>query len=157
ALLGWQQRRDEVSQMVELWSSSLASLWPASLMNRSRVSIVETQTTSAPQAEAPSAAGSESGVARTAQPNRPTSTASDLRQQLQSITHDLSILRQNLEQLAAKQAQWAAKQEQLAQDIASLRVVKSDDKLTTSSTAPPRHGTLAPRNKPSLLPPPPAD
>jgi hypothetical protein len=157
ALLGWQHRRDEVNQMVGLWSSSLVSLWPASLMNPSRVPIVETQTISAPQADAPSADGSEQGAARTAGADRAARTAGDLQQQLQSIAHDLSVMKQNLELLAAKQAQLTAKQEQMAQDIASFAAVKSNDTLTTASTPPPRSVTVSPRKKPQLLPPPPPD
>jgi len=157
AFLGWQQRRDEVSQMAGLWWSSLASLWPASLTNPPRGSIIETQIVAAPQADTLSVQGTEKGAAQTARPDRAASAAGDPQLQLQSIARDLIVLRQNLEQLAAKQAQLTAKQEQMAQDIASLRAVKSDDKLTTSSTSAPHSAPVLPRKKPALLPPPPDD
>jgi hypothetical protein len=157
ALLGWQQHRDEVSQVAGLWWSSLASLWPASLMNPSRGSIIETQIIAAPQADTASAQGTEKGAAQTARPDLAAGAPGDLQQQLQSIARDLTALRQNLEQLAAKQAQLTAKQEQMAQDIASLRAVKSDDTLTTSSTSAPHSAPVLPRKKPALLPPPPDD
>lgn len=154
ALLGWQHRRDEVNQLVGLWTSSLASLWPASLTNRPRLSVVEIPGIAAPQA---GAEGAEKGTEQTARPERVASAPGDLQQQLQSIAHDLIVLRQNLEQLAAKQAQLTAKQDQIARDVVSLGVVKSDDKLTTASTPPMRSVTVLPRKKPLLLPPPPSD
>lgn len=157
ALLGWQHRRDEVTELVGVWTSSLASLWPASLTNRPRLSVVEIPAIAAPQADTPSAEGAEKGAAQTAPPDRAASAGGDLQQQLQSIARELSVLRQNLEQLAAKQAQLAAKQEQMTQDIASFRTVKSDDKLTTASTPPSSGVPVPPRKKPVLLPPPPLD
>jgi len=155
ALLGWQHRRDEVNQLVGGWTSSLVSLWPASLTNRPRLSLVEIPPIAAPQADTPSAESVEKGAAQTARPER--AASGDLQQQLQSIAHDLIVLRQNLEQLAAKQAQLAAKQEQITQDITSFRTVKSDDKLTTASTPLPSGVPVPPRKKPVLLPPPPLD
>src|SRR5262245_37390058 len=108
ALLGWHHRRDDVKQMVGLWSFSWASLWPASNMSPSRVSIVETKAISAPRADAPSADApsadapsadvSEERAAQTAQADRAAGAAGDLQQQLQSIAHDLSVMQQRLEQ-----------------------------------------------------------
>ena len=149
ALLGWQHRGDEVKQMA---SSSFASLWPASLVNPSRVAIAESQAISASRLDTASAGVAERAPAS---PDRPAGTAGELQQQLQSIAHELGVMKQNLEQLAAKQEQLAAKQEQMARDIAALGAAKQDDKLNAASARPQRSVTLPPRKKPSDLPPPP--
>jgi hypothetical protein len=151
ALLGWQHRGDEVKQMA---SSSMASLWPASPIDSSRVAIVEGEATSASPVDAAKAVASEQAPAPTAPPDRATGPAGELQQQMQSIARELGIMKQNLEQLAAKQEQLAAKQEQMARDIAALRTVKQDDKLTTASGHPQRSVALPPRKKPLDLPPP---
>ena len=151
ALLGWQHRGDEVKQMA---SSSLATLWPASLVNPSRVAIAESKAVAASQGDAASTGVAERAPAQAAPLDR-TAAAGELQQQLQSIAHELSVMKQNLEQLAAKQEQLAAKQEQMARDIAALGAAKQDDKLNTASTRPQRSVTLPPRKKPPELPPPP--
>jgi hypothetical protein len=148
ALLGWQRRGDEVKQMA---SSSLASLWPAALVNPSRVAPDGSQAIVPSQVNA--AGASEQALAQAA----PAESAGELQQQLQSITHELAAMKQNLEQLAAQQTQLAAKQEQMARDIAALGAAKQDDKPNTTSARPQRSATLPPpprKKPPALLPPP---
>jgi len=151
ALLGWQHRGDEVKQMA---SSSMASLWPASLVSSSGVAAANGEAASAPAAVATDANASAPAPAPTAAPDRAPEVAAELQQKLQSIAHDLSVMKENFEQLAAKNEQLVAKQDQMARDIASLRAVKADNK-TTAALARPRGVDTAPRAKPPSLPPPP--
>jgi hypothetical protein len=153
ALLGWQHRGDEVKQMA---SSSMASLWPASLVSSSGVAAANGEAASASAAVATDANASAPAPALTptAAPDRAPEVAAELQQKLQSIAHDLGVLKENLDQLAAKNEQLVAKQDQMARDIASLRAVKADNK-TNAALARPRNVDPAPRAKPpGQLPPP---
>jgi len=150
ALLGWQHRGDEVKQIA---SSSMASVWPASLVSLSGVAIAESETVSASRAGAATADASEPVPGQTASPDRAAGVTVELQQQMQSIAHDLDVMKQSLEQLAAKNEQLASKQEQMAREIASVRAVKPDNK-TNAGLARPRSVESAPRTKPAGLPPP---
>jgi len=150
ALLGWQHRGDEVKEVA---SSSMASIWPAAPKSPSRVATAESETVSASRAEAASAGASEPAPAQTTPPDQVAGVAVELQQQIQSIAYDLSVMKQNLEQLATKSEQLASKQEQTAREIASLRAVKPDNKATAGVVRP-RSVESAPRTKPPGLPSP---
>ena len=60
-------------------------------------------------------------------------TLSDLAQQLKPMSLDIAIVRRGLEQLAANQYQLAAKQELMAQNVATLQVAKQDISQEISS------------------------
>ena len=53
-------------------------------------------------------------------------TLPELVEQLKPMSLDLVIVRRSLEQLAANQSQFAAKQEQIAQNIATLQEVEQE-------------------------------
>jgi hypothetical protein len=55
-----------------------------------------------------------------------TTVASEVAQQVKMITIDLAIVRRNVGQLAANQDQFAAKQEQMNQNLATLQQVEQD-------------------------------
>ena len=80
-------------------------------------------------------------------------TSSNLGEQLKPIAVDLALVRRNGEQLALDQKQLAAKQENIAQDLATLQAVERDLRENISSVPPPAAVPL-PRRKPAQAPAP---
>jgi hypothetical protein len=78
-------------------------------------------------------------------------TSSNLGEQLKPIAVDLALVRRNIEQLALDQRQLAAKQENIAQDLATLQAVERDLRENISSVPPPAAVPL-PRRKPAQAP-----
>jgi hypothetical protein len=66
----------------------------------------------------------------------PATTLSELVEQLKPMSLDLAIVRRSLEQLAANQNQFAAKQEEIARNVAMLQEVEQEIKQAVY--APPR-------------------
>ena len=152
--LGWQQRGDELKQMVRLWTPLLASPLFASSGTLSPVSIVEKDDVSASRVVARSADASGQVPVQMTASDRTAGKADELQQQLQSIAHNLSLMKQNLEQLATNQEQLAARQDQVSRAIASLKPTKQEDKPSTARAS--RSVAQAPqKNKQDLPPPPP--
>lgn len=118
ATLAWQSYGDEAKEMVGVWVPSLAWLLPAS-------------TTSSVDGQASAAAGI---------------TSAELVQQLKPVTLDLAIVRHGVDQLATTIKQLAAKQEEMAQEIATLKATEQDIREKISSPSQPR--TVAPRRTP---------
>jgi TolA-binding protein len=105
ATLAWRSYGDEAREMVRTWTPSLAWLLPVSA-------------TKSPSDDQGSAAA----------------TSAELVQQLKPLTLDLAIVRQSLEQLAAKIEQLGLRQEQIVQDIATLQAVEQDIAQKASSS-----------------------
>jgi TolA-binding protein len=116
--LAWQSHGEEAKEMVRTWAPSLAWLLPAS-------------TTSSVDGQASAAAGI---------------TSAELVQQLKPVTLDLAIVRHGVDQLATTIKQLAAKQEEMAQEIATLQATEQDIREKISS--PPQPRTVAPRRTP---------
>jgi hypothetical protein len=80
-----------------------------------------------------------------------TETAFNLGDQLKPMAVDLALVRRGVEQLALDQRQLAAKQENIAQDIASLQAFERDLRQNISSVPPP--GAIPiPRRRPAQPP-----
>jgi hypothetical protein len=73
--------------------------------------------------------------AETAKTAPEVTTSSNLMQQMKLIAVDVAIMRRNLELLAASQEQFAAKQDQMSRNIASLQEVEQETKA--QAVAPP--------------------
>jgi hypothetical protein len=134
--LAWQSH--DATQLVRTWAPSLGWLLPVSTTRSPPDVPVSAQDATLPQT-APVTQGPAPASAV---------TSGELLQQLEPITHDLAVVRRSLEQLAAKQ-------EQMAQNIATLQAAEQDIRQKMSSTPPPRP---APPRKPpaqSSVPPPP--
>jgi len=128
ATLAWQSHGDEAKQIVRTWAPSLAWLLPASATTSPPDGPVSAQNAALPQsAPATQSTTPASGI-----------TAGELVQQLEPITRDLAVVRRSLEQLAAKQ-------EQMAQNIATLQAAEQDIRQKMSSPPPSRP---APPRKP---------
>ena len=90
-------------------------------------------------------------------------TSAELVQQIKPLTVDLAIVRHSLEQLATKIEQLGIKQEQMAQNIATLRANFLFDRLLSSRAVAPRKPpqpaaqSLATQSLPVPLAPPPTD
>ena len=70
---------------------------------------------------------------------------------LKPLAVDLALVRRSVEQLALDQRQLAVKQDNIAQDIATLQAVERDLRQNISSVPPP--GTVQiPRHKPAQTP-----
>jgi hypothetical protein len=146
ATLAWQSHGDDAKQIVRTWAPSLAWLLPVS-------------TTTSP-ADGPASARNAAlpQSAPLTQSAAPASAAvGELAQQIEPITHALTIVRRSLEQIAAKQ-------EQMAQNIATLQAAEQDIRQKMSSPPPSR--PVSPRKPPeaatqssavqsSSVPPPP--
>ena len=65
-------------------------------------------------------------------------TSADLAQQIKPVAFDLAIVRHGVDQLAATIKQLAAKQEDMAQEIATLQATEQDLKEKMSAAAQPR-------------------
>ena len=63
---------------------------------------------------------------------------SELMQQMKLIAVDVAIVRRNLGQLAASQEQFAAKQDQISRDIASLQEVEQETRAQALTPPAPR-------------------
>jgi hypothetical protein len=118
ATLAWQSHGDDAKQIVRTWAPSLAWLLPVS-------------TTTSP-ADGPASARNAAlpQSAPLTQSAAPASAAvGELAQQIEPITHALTIVRRSLEQIAAKQ-------EQMAQNIATLQAAEQDIKQSILALAP---------------------
>jgi hypothetical protein len=128
ATLAWQSHGDDAKQIVRTWAPSLAWLLPVSSTTSPSDGPVSAQNAallqSAPVTQRPAPAS--------------TVTAGELGQQLEPITRDLTVVRRSLEQIAAKQ-------EQMAQNIATLQAAEQDIRQKMSSLPPSRP---APPRKP---------
>jgi hypothetical protein len=132
ATLAWQSHGDDAKQIVRTWAPSLGWLLPVSTTTSPSDGPVSAQDAALPQS------------APVTQRPAPAS-AVELVQQLEPITRDLTVVRRSLEQLAAKQ-------EQMAQNIATLQAVEQDTRQKMSS--PPQSGAVPPhKNAPMLAPP----
>src|SRR5262249_25140342 len=80
-----------------------------------------------------------------------TETPSNLGEQLKPIAVDLALVRRSVEQLALDQRQLAAKQENIAQDIATLHATERDLRQNISSVPPPGAIQIS-RHKPAQPP-----
>ena len=74
-------------------------------------------------------------------------TSPELGQQLKPIAFDLALIRRSVEQLAANLKEFAAKQEEIAHDAATLQAVERDLRQNISSVPPPG-AVQIPRPKP---------
>jgi hypothetical protein len=150
ATLAWQSHGDDAKQIVRTWAPSLGWLLPVSTTTSPSDGPVSAQNAALPQsAPVTQSAAPASGI-----------TAGELVQQLEPITHELTVARRSLEQLAAKQ-------EQMAQNIATLQAAEQDIRQKMSSPppsrpAPPRKPPEAAAQSPAVQsssvpsPPPPA-
>jgi hypothetical protein len=127
AALAWQSYGDEARKLARTWDPSLAWLLPVSTLESPPDGQVSAQGAALPQS------------APVTQKPAPAVTSSELVQQLEPITRDLAAVRSSLEQLAVKQ-------EQMAQNIATLQaVVEQDIKQRMSSPLPSQAVPLPPR------------
>jgi hypothetical protein len=147
ATLAWQSHGDDAKQIVRTWAPSLGGLLPVSTTTSPPDGPVSAQDAARPQS-APVTQGPAPASAV---------TSGELVQQLEPVTRDLTIVRRSLEQLAAKQ-------EQMAQNIATLQAAEQDIRKKMSSPPPSR--PVPPRKPPeaaaqssavqsSSVPPPP--
>jgi hypothetical protein len=140
ATLAWQSHGDDAKQIVRTWAPSLGWLFPPD-------GPVSAQNAALPQsAPLTQSAAPASAVA-----------VGELVQQIEPITRDLTIVRRSLEQIAAKQ-------EQMAQNIATLQAAEQD--IRQKMASPPPSRPASPRKPPeaatqpsavqsSSVPPPP--
>jgi hypothetical protein len=126
ATLAWQSHGDDAKQIVRTWAPSLGWLLPVSTTTSPPDGPVSAQDAALPQS------------APVTQRPAPAS-AVELVQQLEPITRDLTVVRRSLEQLAAKQ-------EQMAQNIATLQAAEQDIRQKMSSPPPSR--PVPPRKPP---------
>ncbi|MGB8578958.1 MAG: hypothetical protein WCD56_20715, partial [Pseudolabrys sp.] len=129
----WQSRSDEAKRMIKTWALSLDWLMKKSPPD---VDIAAKQ-----KGSSPAAAITQKPV--------PAAVAVPFEsaQQLKTMAHDLTVMRQRVEQLAVKQ-------EQMAHNIASLQAVGQDIKQKMPSPPLPPAASLPPRkNAPRVAPP----
>ena len=127
ATLAWQSHGEEAKDMVRAWAPSLGWMLPVATKTSSD-SMLSSQNAVLPQ----SAPVTQTGEAAAAVASH------DLVQQLEPVVRDLAVVRHSLEQLAAKQ-------EQMAQNIAALQATEQDIRQKMSSPPAPR---AAPPRKP---------
>ncbi len=128
ATLAWQSHANEAKEMLRAWAPSLGWLLPVATKPPSET-MVSGQNAVLP----PSAPVTQTGEATAA------ATSQELAQQLEPVVRDLAVVRHSLEQLAAKQ-------DQMAQNIATLQAAEQDIRQKMSSRPPPRATT--PRKPP---------
>jgi hypothetical protein len=128
ATLAWQSYGNGAKEMLRGWAPSLGWLLPVSTKSPPD-SMVSGQNAVLPQ----SAPVAQTGEATAAL------TSHELAQQLEPVVRDLAVVRQSLEQLAAKQ-------DQMVQNIATLQAAEQDIRQKMSSLPTPRATT--PRKPP---------
>jgi len=79
-------------------------------------------------------------------------SAADLAQQLKPITLEIAAIRQNVEQLAAKQEQFATDEGRMAQGLAVIHALEQDIGLKVSSLAQPKPVHPQPRQPAQVQP-----
>lgn len=104
--LAWQSHGEDAKALVTTWAPSLAWLLPTAT-----TSPVDSQV-SAP----------------------PVVTSTDLAQQLKPVALDLAIVRHGVDQLATTIKQLAAKQDEMAQEIATLQAIEQEIREKASSS-----------------------
>jgi uncharacterized protein YoxC len=120
--VGWQAYHDKaIKKVISAWMSSSAA-WVSSLHDQPPINS-KVGTTSAGSLDQPAAAASTSAEATEAN-----NLSREIQQQLQTIAGDLAVVRRTVEQLANKQ-------EQMAQEIASLQATEQNASKTVSSIA----------------------
>jgi hypothetical protein len=108
--LAWQSYGEEAKATIRTWAPSLVWLFPAS-----KTTPLDGQASAATAV-----------------------TSADLAQQIKPVALDLAIVRYGVDQLAATIKQLAAKQEDMAQEIATLQATEQDLKEKMSASAQPR-------------------
>jgi hypothetical protein len=151
ATFGWQSHGDEAKEMVRTWVPSLG--WLSSVSTTKSppevdVAVVQTGPTPAGQRSAQDAALPQPALATQAVPAPAAAATSPASaQQLEAMARNLAVVRRSVEQLAAKQ-------EQMAQNIATLQAVEQDIREKMSSPPPSRSVRVPPRkNAPRVAPP----
>ena len=130
ATLAWQSYGDEAKEMVRTWIPSVAWLLPVSTTKSPPNGQVSAQDAALPQS---------TPVTQTPAPTA-AATSPEL-VQLEPMARDLAVMRRSLEQLAAKQ-------EQMAQNIATLQAVEQDIRQKMSSRPPSPAVPVPPRKPP---------
>ena len=105
--LTWQSRGEEAKATIRAWAPSLAWLLP------------------------PSTSSPVDGQASTAT----VVTSADLAQQIKPVALDLAIVRHGVDQLATTIKQLAVRQEEMAQEIATLQATEQDLKEKAAASA----------------------
>jgi hypothetical protein len=139
ATLAWQSHGDEAKEIISAWVPALSRFLPAS---SSAQSAMLPQSTPVSQISAPAAAVS----------------SSEIMQQLETMARELAGAQRNLEQLAdmardladtrRSLAQLAARQEQIAQSIATLQTFEQEIKQRLASAPQSRSVPMPPRKPP---------
>jgi hypothetical protein len=76
----------------------------------------------------------------------PAVTTADLREQLKPVAIDLALVRSSIEQLGANQEQLARKQDQMAQNIATLQAAEQEVSQKVSAPPPtPKPAHVSPK------------
>ena len=130
ATLAWQSYGEEAKEMVRTWIPSVAWLLPVSTTNSSPDGLMLAQEAAPPQS------------ASVTQTSAPTAAATSPELvQLEPMARDLAVMRRSLEQLAAKQ-------EQMAQNIATVQAIDQDIRQKMSSRPPSPAVPVPPRKPP---------
>jgi hypothetical protein len=79
-------------------------------------------------------------------------SSADLAQQIKPITLEIAAIRQNVEQLAAKQEQFATDEGRMAQGLAVIHALEQDIGLKVSSLAQPKPVHAQPPRQPAQRP-----
>jgi hypothetical protein len=130
ATLAWQSYGEEAKEMVRTWIPSVAWLLPVSTTNSSPDGLMLAQEAAPPQS------------ASVTQTSAPTAAATSPELvQLEPMARDLAVMRRSLERLAAKQ-------EQMAQNIATVQAIDQDIRQKMSSRPPSPAVPVPPRKPP---------
>jgi hypothetical protein len=130
ATLAWQSYGDEGKEMVSTWIPSVAWLLPVSTTKSSPNGLMLAQDAAPP----PSAS-----VTQTSAPIAAATSPESV--QLEPMARDLAVMRRSLEQLAAKQ-------EQMAQNIATVQAIDQDIRQKMSFRPPSPAVPVPPRKPP---------
>ncbi len=139
AMLAWQSHGDEAKEMAGTWAPSLGWLLSVSTTKSPPDGQVSAQEAALPQSAPVTQRPAPAAAA----------TSPEVVQQLEPMARDLAVVRRSLEQLAAKQ-------EQMAQNIATLQAVEQDIRQRMSSLPPSRAVPIPPHKPPQPAAQPPA-
>jgi hypothetical protein len=146
----WQSRGDEAKRMVTTWTSSLGWLLSASMTKSPPdLDIAAKQPGPAPAGRVSAKDATLPQSAPVTQKPAPAAAAisPELLQQLEAMARDVAFVRRHLQQLAAKQ-------EKMAQDIATLQAGEQDTRQKMSSSPQSAAVPLPRQNAPTLASPP---
>jgi len=154
ATVAWQKQGDIATQMLTQWTPALASLLPSTSQTAPVAAAQAAPPVAQDQAtDQPASAPAPAPAAQSAAAAPPPATQPDGAPSVESMTHDIAAMAQQIEQLKANIAELKAGQEQMVREMAKPPAPQPIAQAKPPVNPPARVSALPPR-APAPMPPP---